>query len=144
MLHKTAEEHFEKLKRVAARLDKEVHKDDLDDFFKTAYHLIEVTEKDPASTAAQKISASALRQDMDVAICRDICNGQKHFTLDPKRNPNPIVAGAVTRQGFGVGGYGKGGYGVGEQSVTINLSDGTHRDALDLVRSIEAKWSTVF
>ena len=77
-------------------------------------------------------------------ICRDICNGQKHFTLDPRRNPNPKVSSATTREGYGVGGHGKGGYGIGEQSVTINLSDGTQRDALDLVHAIAAKWAAIF
>jgi hypothetical protein len=120
-----------------------MHKDDLDDFFKTAYHLVEITEQDPATSAAQKTAARALRTDDDIRVCRDICNGEKHFNLDPKRNPNPRVKSATTRQGYGVGGYGKGAYGVGEQSVTINLSDGTTRDASDLVHAVAMKWSKV-
>lgn len=144
MLHRSAREHYEKLQRVIARIDQAVHKDDLDDFFKTAFHLIEVTEKDPSTASSQKSAASALKNDSDMRMCRDICNGQKHFTLDPKRNPTPVVASASTRQGYGVGGYGKGGFGVGEQSVTINLSDGTTRDAHDLVRVIAAKWAGIF
>ena len=140
MLHKTAMEHHEKLKRVTDRINTAVHKDDLDDFFKTAYHLIEITKRDPATSATQKSAAKALRNDVDLQICRDICNGQKHFTLDPKKNPKPKVLGTTTQQGFGVGGYSKGGYGVGEQSVTIQLSDGTERNARDLVASIAGKW----
>src|SRR5580704_1618555 len=128
MLHKSAAEHLDKLIRVAALVDREVHKDDLDDFFKTAYHLVEITEKDPTSSPEQKAAATALRRDPDIAISRDICNGQKHFKLDPKRNPNPVVAGAETKGGYGVGRYGAGAYGVGEQSVTITLSDGTTRN----------------
>jgi hypothetical protein len=144
MLHQSAREHYEKLQRVVGRIDQAVHKDDLDDFFKTAYHLIEITERDPATTPSQKATASALKKDADMRVCRDICNGQKHFTLNPKLNPNPVVASASTRQGYGVGGYGKGGFGVGEQSVTINLSDGTTRDAHDLVRAIATKWAGIF
>ena len=144
MLHKTAAEHFDKLARVAARLEAEVHKDDLDDFFKTAYHLVEITEKDPMSRSEQKAAAAALRRDPDIAICRDICNGQKHFNLDARRNPNPVVKDAEANSGYGVGRYGAGAYGVGEQSVTITLSDGTTRDALDLVRSVTGKWQAIF
>src|SRR4051794_29718424 len=95
MLHHSAREHYEKLQRVVSRIDQAVHKDDLDDFFKTAYHLIEITEKDPSTTAAQRAGANALRSDSDMQICRDICNGQKHFSLDPKRNPNPLVKSAT-------------------------------------------------
>lgn len=144
MLHLSAREHYEKLQRVIGRIDQAVHRDDLDDFFKTAYHLIEITEKDPSTTPAQKTAARGLRRDRDMQICRDICTGEKHFTLDPIRNPNPIVRNATTRQGYGVGGYGKGAYGVGEQSVTINLSDGSTRNALDLVHVIAAKWNATF
>lgn len=144
MLHKSAAEHLDKLIRVAARVDREVHKDDLDDFFKTAYHLVEITEKDPTSSPEQKAAATALRRDPDIAISRDICNGQKHVKLDPKRNPNPVVAGAETKGGYGVGRYGAGAYGVGEQSVTITLSDGTTRNALDLVRAVTTKWRDAF
>ena len=144
MLHKTAAEHFDKLKKVAARIENEVHKDDLDDFFKTAYHLLEITREDPTATPAQKAGADALRRHAEFAICRDICNGQKHFRLDPKRNPNPVVADAKTEEGYGVGRFGAGGYGVGEQSVTVELSDGTTRNALDLVRAVMAKWIGVF
>jgi hypothetical protein len=54
MLHKSAAEHLDKLIRVAARVDREVHKDDLDDFFKTAYHLVEITEKDPPAARSKR------------------------------------------------------------------------------------------
>lgn len=46
-LHKNAIEHFEKINRVYAKLDKVWHRDDFDDFFKSAYHILEITERDP-------------------------------------------------------------------------------------------------
>jgi hypothetical protein len=141
MLHTSAVEHHYKLKRVTKRIEDAVHKDDLDDFFKTAYHLVEITEKDPATTAAQKAAATALRSDPDLRICRDICNGQKHFKL---KNPaSAVVTGATTRQGYGMGGYGKGGSGVGEQSVTIDLAGGQQVSALDVVRRVASKWNAI-
>ena len=144
MLHNSAAEHHDKLRKVLGRIEAEVHKDDLDDFFKTAYHLIEITEKDPATTLAQKAAALVLSADGDMKICREVCLRQKHFTLRPKHHRSPKTADATTKQGWDVGRYGKSGFGIGEQSVTINLTDGTTRDALDLVRGIAAKWAAVF
>ena len=144
MLHKSAAEHHQKLLRVLARIEQAVHRDDLDDFFKTAYHLLEITEADPQATPAQKAAAAALRGDQDLQVCRDIANRQKHFKVDPKRNPAPKAKGAAIHEGYGIGRYGRGAYGAGEQRARIHLSDGTQVDALDLVRSVAAKWAAVF
>ena len=142
--HPTAAEHFAKLKRVRGRLDAEVHKDDLDDFFKTAYHLTEITEKCSTTTPAQKVQASALRRDPEIELCREIANRQKHFTLSPRSHPSPVIADATIKQGYGMGRFGKGGYGVGEQSVTLNFTDGTQRNARDLCSSIFEKFARIF
>ncbi len=144
MLLVSAAEHFQKLEKVVGRIKGGLHKDDLDEFFKTAYHLIEVTERDEGTTLIQKSMASALRQDIDIKICRDIANASKHFRLDPKLNPSPTIERASTCEGFGVGRFGKGAYGIGEQSVTLHLSDGTTTNALSLVERIFAKWAEIF
>jgi hypothetical protein len=142
--HTTASEHFNKLKRVYGQLDAEVHKDDLDDFFKTAYHLIEITEKCSTTTATQKAQASALRRDLDMELSREIANRQKHYTLSPRSHPSPAIASATVAQGFGVGRFGAGAYGVGEQSVVLNFIDGTQRDARDLANAIFQKFANIF
>lgn len=144
VLHATAADHFMKLRRVYARLENEVHRDDLDNFFKTAYHLIENTEKDILANAAQKAAATAIRSDADIELCREITNKQKHYTLKPKSDASAKIKGASVEQGFGVGRYGAGGYGVGEQSITLQFKDGTSRDALDLVCSIMKKFEPIF
>ncbi|MFN3076665.1 MAG: hypothetical protein ABT940_07285 [Alphaproteobacteria bacterium] len=140
VLHTTAQEHFAKLTRVNDRLAKEVHKDDLDDFFKTAYHLIEITEKDPSVSAAQKAQATALRNDPDIKLCQEITNQQKHYTV----KKNAQIKDASVSQGWGVGRFDAGGWGVGEQSVTLNLADGTSRDARSLVSAIYAIVQAIF
>jgi hypothetical protein len=144
LFHTSAAEHFSKLKRVCERLDAEVHKDDLDDFFKTAYHLIEITEKCSTTTPAQKAQATALRRDPEMELCREIANRQKHYTLSPLSHPSPAIADATIRQGYGMGRFGKGGYGLGEQSVILNFTDGTQREARDLANSIFGKFARVF
>ena len=144
MLHNSAAEHFWKLEKIFGRINGGLHKDDLDDFFKTAYHLIEITEKDEGTSLVQKTMAAALRQDIDMKICRDIANASKHFRLDPKRNPSPTVDCTSTCEGFGAGRFGKSGYGIGEQSVSLHLSDGKSEHALCLVERIFEKWASIF
>lgn len=144
MLHRSAAEHFDKLRKDLKRVEEALHKDNLDDFFKTAYHLVEIVKRDRATTSLQKARAAELRQDIDFLICRDIANSEKHFGLDPRRNPTPTAKGASTLEGFGVGRYGMNGYGVGEQSISLHLSDGTSIDALGLARRVFEKWSAVF
>src|SRR5688500_18531056 len=125
VFHNSAADHFGKLNRLANRIEKAVHKDDLDDYLKSAYHLLEIVEKDPNTSSCQKAQAKALRSDPEFQLCREITNRQKHFVLNAKQHPNPRVKDATIEQGFGVGRYGAGAYEVGEQSVTINLNDGT-------------------
>jgi len=143
-LRTTAVEHFEKLRRVYERLDSCVYRGDLDDFFKTAYHLIENIEKDPATDASQKAAAKALRSDPEVKLCREIANTQKHRDLNHKRHPSPKILKAFISRGYGAGRYGKGDYGVGEEGVTIQLKDGASQDAFDLATSIFRKFELLF
>jgi hypothetical protein len=143
-LHTTAVQHFNKLKRVCGRLDAEVHKDDLDDFFKTAYHLLEITEKCSITTPEQKEHATALRCDPEMELCREIVNRQKHYTLSPRSHPSPAITNATIKEGYGMGRIGAGGFGVGEQSVTLHFTDGTECDAHDLSNSIFEKLARIF
>jgi hypothetical protein len=143
-LHNTAAEHYQKLRRLHQRLQAEVHRDDLDDFFKTAYHLIEIIEKDPKTDGVQKTMATALEFDADLKLCGEITNRQKHYTLNPRHHPDPQVQGASIQEGYDVGRYGAGDYDAGEQSVVLNLADGTSRDALDLVNAVMAKFASIF
>jgi len=86
---------------------------------RTAFHLIEIIEKDRTTTRTQKDLRRALGLDPEMKLCRKIANNEKHFELDPKRYPNPEVKGSVVAEGYGAGRYGRGGYGVGGQSVTL-------------------------
>jgi hypothetical protein len=144
--HTTATEHFEKLQRVAKRLQNEaVHVDALDDFFKTAYHLIENIEKDPATSAAQKAQATALRSDPDIKLCREITNRQKHVTLKATSHPDPKIQGNATiQQGWGVGRWGVGAWSEGEPSVSLTFTDGTTCNVLDLVHAVVGKITPLF
>ena len=142
--HETAQEHFDKLSRVYERLENEIHKDDLDDFFKTAYHLLENIKKDPKATTAQKAAAKTLYNEPEMELCRELTNKSKNYTLDKFHHPHPKIKDATTQQGFGVGRFGRGGFGTGEQLVTLNLNDGRKLDAYDLMAAIYAKYKAIF
>jgi hypothetical protein len=136
LLNRGSAGQFEKLTRERDQIEKSVDEDRLENFFKTAWHLIEIVEKDPATTQTQKDKGKSLRKTPLMTICCEIANSQKHFRLDPKRYPRPTVQDSTVAQGFGRGRFGKGAFGKGEQSVRIDFSDGTSADALALVRDI--------
>ena len=60
MVHKSAAEHFEKLRKDLERIEGSLHKDNLDDIFKTAYHLAEIAKKDMMTTSLQKARTAEL------------------------------------------------------------------------------------
>lgn len=90
MLHTTAQERYEKLKRVFRRLMRDFNRDDLDEFIQTANSLREWIQRDPALTREQRKAAESfvLPQGMDWQVCHQIANHQKH--AGPKSgNPRP-------------------------------------------------------
>jgi hypothetical protein len=90
MLHTTAQERYEKLKRVFGRLMRVFNRDDLDEFIQTANSLREWIQRDPALTREQRKAAEAFAvpQGLDWQVCHQIANHQKH--AGPKfGNPGP-------------------------------------------------------
>src|SRR5580704_8033199 len=80
MLHTTAQERYQKLKRVFGRLMKNFNRDDLDEFIQTANSLREWIQRDPALTREQRKAAEAFAvpQGLDWQVCHQIANHQKH------------------------------------------------------------------
>src|ERR1700683_3181229 len=80
MLHKTAEERYEKLKKVYARLMRQFNRDDLDDFVLTANSLREWIRRDGTLTSDQKAALDRFVVDasLDWQICHQLANNQKH------------------------------------------------------------------
>jgi hypothetical protein len=97
MLHKTAQERYEKLKRVFHRLMRNFNRDDLDDFILTGNSLQEWIERDPSVAREQKaaLNAFAVPVGLDWQICHQIANRQKHVHPRPIKNPNVPVVKAV-------------------------------------------------
>lgn len=97
MLHNTAEERYQKLKRVFGRLMRNFNRDDLDEFILTANSLREWIQRDAALTREQRkaVEAFATPRGLDWQICHQIANHQKHVNAKPPKNPNAPVVTAV-------------------------------------------------
>lgn len=134
---------FEKLKADAAALEKEVTSYGLFNFVVAAYHLCQWIEKDPAVPKSAKQAVAAVRADQNIAVCRDLTNATKHFTLRGDYK-NQVANAAISSVGFGIGRYGHGGFGVGEEKIEVELMDGSIIDVLDLKNNVVAIWTSFF
>jgi hypothetical protein len=133
-----------KLERDAKLLvETEVTGDKFFNFVITGYSMIDWVKNDQSVPASAKAAAvvKALYADQWLKACGDLATAAKHFTLTQRL---PITNSAKTESGFGVGRYGMGGYGVGEESIEIELNDGTKFNGLDLVRGVLATWNAFF
>lgn len=80
MLHKTAQDRYQKLRNVFTRLKKNFNRDDLDDFIQTANSLREWIRQDATLAPEQKthLEAFVVPESLDWQICNQIANQQKH------------------------------------------------------------------
>jgi hypothetical protein len=134
---------FAKLQRDADALDEEVTSDRLFNFVVTGYSMIDWVKNDPAVPASAKaaIAVQDLYKDKWLKVCGDLATASKHFKLTRRV---PVTSSATTSQGYGVSRYGKGGYGVGEESIEVQLNDGTTFHCLELVQGVVDSWQTFF
>ncbi|MFI5088605.1 MAG: hypothetical protein ACHP7P_00930 [Terriglobales bacterium] len=86
MLHTTAYEKYEKLKKVFHRLMNDFNRDDLDDFVQTANSLPEWIRRDSTTTPEQRKAVARFTADesLDWQICHQVANHQKHFNSAPR------------------------------------------------------------
>jgi hypothetical protein len=86
MLHRTAQERYEKLKKVFTRLMERFNRDDLDDFVQTANSLREWIRRDGTLTQEQNAALErfVVDQSLDWQICNQIANHQKHVSSRPR------------------------------------------------------------
>jgi hypothetical protein len=107
MLHRTAQERYEKLKRVFTRLMERFNPDDLDDFVQTANSLREWIRRDGTLTEDQKAALErfVVDESLDWQICNQIANHQKHGGSKPRSKARrdspsiPIVKAVQVKQG---------------------------------------------
>jgi hypothetical protein len=92
MLHRSAQERYEKLKRVFNRLMDRFNRDDLDDFIQTANSLPEWIRSDGTLSREQKdaLERFVVPQSLDWQICHQVANVQKHVKPN-RRSKAPVV-----------------------------------------------------
>jgi len=99
MLHKTAEERYEKLKKVFARLMLQFNRDDLDDFVLTANSLREWIRRDGTLTSDQKsaLERFVVDESLDWQICNQLANYQKHVGARPRSRRCRLTLAPIPR-----------------------------------------------
>jgi hypothetical protein len=128
-------------KFVALWLQAEVTSDRAFNFVITGYSMIDWIKNDPSVPPSAKAASPLLYNDPWMKICGDLANGSKHFKL---KRRIPIVSAATSTQGFGLGRFGKGKFGLGEESISVELDDGTTFGILELVQGVLSAWETFF
>jgi hypothetical protein len=111
MLHKTAQERYEKLKKVFGRLMQNFTVDDLDDFVQTANSLPEWIRPDGTLTQEQKdaLERFVVDRSVDWQICHQVANHQKHVHAKPRVRARlaatsiPVVKDVRVKPGRGPG-----------------------------------------
>jgi hypothetical protein len=127
---------FEKLERDAALLEDEVTRDRFFNFVLTGWSLVDWVKHCP--TPPRQVDLDNLRAVPCLKVCGDLATASKHFKLTDRA---PITDSATSSRGaYGTGRHGKGVYGVGEESIRVELNDGTTFDALGLTRQIVSTW----
>jgi hypothetical protein len=100
MLHTSAQERYEKLKRVFSRLMRNFNRDDLDDFIQTANSLREWIKQDESLLPEQRkhLEGFTVPESIDWQICNQIANAQKHVKRNRyfKMGRNGVVASIPT------------------------------------------------
>lgn len=127
-------------------LGDEITSDRFFNFVVTAYHLREWIKLDPTVPELAKHPAvmKAVSRNKWFRVCRDLANASKHFQLDSKRNPDPIVASATASKEEGDDPYGNGPYGAGDERIVIELTDGSRYHCLDLIAGVLNLWDRFF
>jgi hypothetical protein len=139
----SARDLYAKLQRDAAALDDQVTSDRMFNFVVTGYSMIQWVEKDPTIPPAARTGAivDGLYRDRWLKVCGDLATACKHFTITKRKT---VTASATSVLGYGHGRYGKGPYGTGEESINIELDDGTSFHCLDLVKGVLSTWQGFF
>jgi len=107
MLHRSAQERYEKLKKVFARLMDRFNRDDLDDFIQTANSLPEWIRLDSALSQEQKdaLERFVVGRSLDWQICHQIANSQKHVRKNTRGLPAAAPVVKSVKRGPGGSGF---------------------------------------
>lgn len=113
-------------------------RDDTQAAFMAAYHLKDWLKNDPASGLRSDVIEAAVTASGTLTLAADLANGIKHLVLKSSGRSSglaPSVGGGNVSLVIGAGPTT-----VYLQSLGVDFSDGTTRDALDLLEEIIEEW----
>ena len=131
----TPQDMLEKAKRELARMEAEVHIDNVYNFYVTAYHIQDYVQKTNPSKIEELQNFLAQQ---DLKDCQDLCNKGKHLTLTKKNSPDPKAI-VYDNQLSGNTPLGSLKFDAGPEWMLIT-SDGRYVDVLHLGRIIINHW----
>lgn len=137
---RNAPDLYGKLQRDAASLEEMVNGDRVFNLLITAYHLQEWIDKDPDVPIFVRTRLGEVRSHPRMMLCADLANASKHFVQRRKGEAREVSS----TQGLGVGRFGKGLFGHGEESVVVQLTDGSSLDVLELCDAVMKLYTYVF
>jgi hypothetical protein len=138
LLLASSEDMLSKVRRELTRLRGDVNIDTVFNFFVTAYHVQDYLR---AEGRAPPEDVDALLADLDLIVCRSICNQGKHLKVD--RKAAPVGEKLSGRSGvIGVGVIGEMVLGAG---IVWDLTyDGVSHDPIALAQRVLAKLENFF
>lgn len=135
---RTSKDLLLKLERDVQILDERVTGDRFFNMVIPAYHIVDWVKRD---ASVPKDATESMYKNKYLALCRDIANASKHFSLNYE---NPAADAAESRKGFGCGRFGKGPFGVGEESIRVYCSDGSQISSQELAHGVLDAWRAFF
>ncbi len=142
----TPRDLLEKLKRDGAKLDSatdlEQQRDAVFNFVVTAYHLTDWIKEGPAKNAPTvQTDLDALRKDLSIQVCQDLCHASKHYIL---RRHKPKVSNTVPFDGR-LGSFALGYSALGQEKPDLAILVGSTRyDIRDLRDKVLALYAAFF
>lgn len=134
---------FGKLRRDAELLNDGVTSDRFYNFVVTAYSLIDWVKQDESlpEAARTKSGIQALHDEPWLRVCGDLATASKHFKLTRR---TAVTASASSTGGYGMGRFDKGTYGTGEESIEVQINDGSTWTALEFATGVIQAWLQFF
>lgn len=133
---------FGKLRRDAELLNAGVTGDRFYNFVVTGYSLIDWVKQDESlPLPARTGGVQALHDEPWLRVCGDLATASKHFKLTRRV---AVTTSASSTSGYGIGRFDKGTYGTGEESIEVQVNDGSTWTALEFATGVIQAWVQFF
>jgi hypothetical protein len=136
---------YERFKAIAGgqehRMPSAYYRDDVVAFFINCHHLKDWVKNDPFALEHGSLTRTGVEDfvnaSAELRICGDVCNGSKHFLLDPNRSSTQDASTSIAKTAHSL--Y-LGAYTPVYAAYFEVVSSGKSRDAFELATSCLAQW----